>query len=165
MSGFDKNTGWCHFTPQKWRRYYRVIESGPQVIEDRFIKSDIPYYFDRSGGLHAKCTDGEMWTILSGRENTFSSETAKINQLQPEYLLISDIGINFDPELSGIKVNKILSEMGFQTRLDGAWEATQKGKDLSIQFLSTDSRYGNKPYLKWSFEIIHIIKTSLQEKT
>lgn len=38
MSGFSAETGWCHFTPTKWQRYYRLIEGEPDSIEDRLKK-------------------------------------------------------------------------------------------------------------------------------
>lgn len=71
MSGYDKDKGWCHFTTTKWRRYYRAVEGQPTSVEERFDSLDIPFKFDRTDGLHAKCTQGEMWSILSGRPSTF----------------------------------------------------------------------------------------------
>lgn len=160
MSGFDKNTGWCHFTPKKWNRYYRKIEGFPTYIDERFRRLNIPFYTDKTGGIHAKCTDGEMWTILSGEPSTFSAEMPTEDNLNPEYLTVTDIGINIEPNFSAIKVNKVLVENGYQTKVDGSWRATTKGQKFSIELEGGRTRDGNQTYLKWRYEIIELLNKS-----
>lgn len=161
MSGFDPKTGWCHFTPTKWERYCREIEGQPEHIGDRFKQRKIPFYWDRVGGLHAKCTDGEMWEILSGRRSTWSSEMPDESLLEPEYLVVTDLGCNLTPALSPIKTNRLLKEFGYQEKVEGVWKPTEKGKDLCMEFQGQGGRYGSGTYLKWRFEVIHVLMEAI----
>ena len=98
-----------------------------------------------------------MWTILSGKESLFSEEMPDESQLKPEYLTVSDIATNLTPEISPIKVNKLLAELGYQTKIGKSWKATKKGEDQSFEEELGDS----KTYLKWNFEIIAILSSHL----
>ena len=157
MSGFDPKTGWCHFTPMKWGKYFREVEGRSQHIEGRFVQRNIPFYWDRADGLHAKCTDGEMWEILSGRESTWSSQMPDESLLEPEYLVVTDLGCNLKPALSPIKTNRLLKEFGYQEKLEGVWKPTEKGQELCMECEGQGGRYGSGTYLKWRFEIIHLL--------
>jgi len=163
MSGYDKETGWCHFTPKKLNRYYRLIAGEPDNIEGRFRCKNIPFYFDRVGGIHAYCNDGELWTLLSGEPNKFNSEETNKRHIEDEYLVVSDIAINVTPNISAIKVNKIIELLGLQEKQDKLWVATAKGKSISKSFMSENESFGNKSFLKWKFKIIEIIQNHLDK--
>jgi len=86
------------------------------LIEDRFDKKGIPFYVDyKHGALHAKCTDGEMWTILSGQESKWSCEMPPDRELEPEFINVTIVGSKLKPSISAIKVNKMLEKIGCQT--------------------------------------------------
>lgn len=163
MSGFNIETGWCHFTPTKWQRYYRLIDGEPNSVEDRFKKENIAFYFDRVDGVHAKCNDGKLWTILSGQPSTFSSEQNSSGELVDEYLVVSDIAVNLTPEISAIKVNKAIEELGLQIKEGKCWVATSAGEEYALTFESESSKFGSKSFLKWKFEIIEIVQKYLDQ--
>ena len=157
MSGFNPKTGWCHFTPMKWQKYSREVEGQSQHIEDRFVQRNIPFYWDRANGLHAKCTDGEMWEILSGRKSTWSSEMPDESLLEPEYLVVTDLGCNLKPALSPVRTNRLLKEFDYQEKVEGVWKPTKKGKGFCMECQGQGGRYGSETYLKWRFEMIHVL--------
>lgn len=157
MSGYDRRTGWCHFTPKKWQRYYRERPGEPDDVGERCAKAGIAYYADHAGGIHAQCGEGALWTLLSGEPSDWDSEPPASNA-DPEYLTVTDIGVNLSPALSAIKTNRAIVVSGLQDRVDGVWVPTPKGLEYCIEIDSEDTRYGNKTYLKWSFETIEILK-------
>ncbi len=67
----NKKRGWTHFTPTKVRRYFRHVEGKSFQLEERMDASGVEWRLDRVGGLHALCTQGELWTILSGKPATW----------------------------------------------------------------------------------------------
>lgn len=164
MSGYDSSTGWCHFTPTKVNRYYRQINGKPDDIQERFVKANIPFYYDRSGGIHGQCCDGQMWTILSGRPSTWSSKESDDGKEQ-EYLVISDIAANLTPKTSPTKVNRLLESMGYQTKTAKGWKVTSQGKKLSKEFESSTSysKSDAKTFLKWQFAMIQTVQQKLLE--
>jgi hypothetical protein len=164
MSGFSAETGWCHFTPTKWQRYYRLIEGEPDSIEGRLNKNNIPFYFDRVGGLHAKCNDGELWTFLSGQPSTFDSSKKLIKDVSDEYLVVSDIAVNLVPKTSAVKVNKIIEDLGLQKKEGKCWVATTSGEEYSRVFESEKQGFSNKSFMKWKFEVITIIQDYIDSK-
>ena len=164
MSGFNPKTGWCHFTPMKWGKYFREIEGQSEHIEARFVQRNIPFYWDRAKGLHAKCTDGQMWEILSGRESTWSSAMPDENLLEPEYLVVTDLGCNLKPALSPIKTNRLLKEFDYQEKLEGVWKPTETGKDFCLVCQGQGGRYGSETYLKWRFEMIHLLMQAISTR-
>lgn len=168
MSGYNPDTGWCHLTPSKWRRYYRKIKDSPNYIEDRLESKNIFYYFDRSGGLHVNCTDGEAWELLSGLKSEFSGTPNE--KLTPEYLTVSDIAANIyilnkkkeKVNPSAIKINKTLVDLGYQYKGHDNWIATDKGEDYSYFNIGSNER-GVYCHLKWDFKIIKFVKDYLED--
>ncbi len=158
MSGYDQCTGWCHFTPIKLKRYYRSLEDQPDEIQKRFALRGIPVYFDHSGGLHAKCSDGKMWNILSGQPITFDSAESSTTDFDTEYLTVTDLAANLSPKISAIKVNKLLANLGYQENAEGQWNATKLGLKYSKKFDSTTARFNQTKYLKWDYSLISILQ-------
>lgn len=161
MSGYDRSTGWCHFTPKKWRRYHRLLPGEPDDVAERCHKQNLPFYFDHAGGLHAHCGEGALWTLLSGEPAVWDSGPPP-DVAKPEYLTATDIGANLVPPMSAVKTNRALAAAGFQVRETDAWVTTPKGLALCVEIDSEGGRFGAKTYLKWSFEIIEILRP-LQE--
>jgi hypothetical protein len=61
---------------------------------------------------------------------------------------------------SAQQVNKLLEELGYQTRIDGIWSATDKAIDLNLcdrKPVSTGSRT-QKDQLLWSADIVPILQ-------
>jgi len=164
MSGYDPATSWCHFTPKKWKRYYREINGESEDIGDRLNKASIPFYWDRHGGLHTKCSEGALWTILSGQPDTHVPPKISEGSLDAEYLIISDIAINIVPPISAIKTNKVLEKLGLQIKEDKQWLPTQSGKQYATIFENPNSKYESNTFLKWKFEIIQIIQETVGKK-
>ena len=158
MSGYNRNTGWCHFTPTKWQRYYQERPGDPEEISDRCAKEGVPYYTDHVGGIHAQCGEGTLWTLLSGEPSEWDSEPPETDKVDPEYLTVTDIGVNLVPALSAIKTNRAIAAAGLQDRINGAWVPTPKGLEYCIEIDAEGTQYGNSTYLKWSFETIELLK-------
>ncbi len=164
MSGFNPKTGWCHFTPARYKKYYQEVDGQPQYIEDRFKQRNIPFYLDKAGGFHAKCTNTEMWEILSGQKSTWVTLMPDECLFEPEYLIITDLGCNLRPALSPIKTNRLLKEFGYQERVEGVWKPTKKGQALCMECQGQGGRYGSGTYLKWRFEMIHLLMQEINTR-
>lgn len=129
------------------------------MIEERFEKKGIPFYVDsKHGALHAKCTDGEMWTVLSGREATWALHQCR-SKLEPEFINSTIVGTKLKPPVSAIKANKLLEICGFQKKVDGDWKATKAGQKYCHE---SESSYDNKTFLRWDWNIIEILQTKTE---
>jgi hypothetical protein len=120
MSGFNPATGWTHFTPTKVTRYWRSVDGQPDRIDGRLTDLGLPFYWDASGGLHAHCTEGRLWEILSGRPDTRqSSDSSVSDSYEPEWISITDLGAAFATPLATSTVLKLLRQEGLLERTNG----------------------------------------------
>ena len=158
MIGYDRGTGWSHLTPTKWRRYHRPLPAEPDDVGERCREQKLPFYFDHAGGLHARCGEGALWTLLSGEPADWDSEPPAPGTERPEYLTVTDVGVNLTPRQSATQTNQALARAGLQARENGAWVATAAGLLLSFEVVSESGHCGGKNYLKWSFEVIRLLQ-------
>ncbi len=68
---------------------------------------------------------------------------------------VTSLGKLLTPQLPPVKTNILLEKLGFQTKVNGEWTATDKGKEYAQEAYST---IGRKSYLTWSVDIIWILK-------
>lgn len=162
MSGYDSATGWTHWIPSKWRRYWRPIEGAPQLIEDGLEAADLPYYWDASGGLHVRCDEASLWELLSGEPATRGHDASP--GTATEWLSVTDIGANFDPPLATSAVLARLRSAGILERVDGQDRPSAAAHGLfEERAASATKRFPSKPgsvQRRWAFAVLERLRRS-----
>ena len=160
MSGYDPETGWCYFTPTKLSRYYKRLPDQPDYIEDRLALAAIPFYVCHNGFIHAKCTDGRLWTILSGKPDTAEWSAKESTPTKPELLTAQDLGFNLEPKLNAGQVHDLLKELEMETKKSGGFVLLPKGEKFG--FIEEYEKKGKiAKRLKWTFETIAFLQTAI----
>lgn len=160
MSGYDSATGWTHWTPTKWRRYWRSIDGAPDLVEDRLEATEVAYYWDASGGLHALCDEARLWELLSGEPATRGHDTSPGSAT--EWLSVTDIGANFDPPLGSSAVLARLRRAGLLERVDGHDQPSAAAEGLFEERpASATGRFPSKPgavQRRWAFAVLEQLR-------
>ena len=87
-----------------------------------------------------------------------------------KYLIATEVGRLFQPEMSPVRVNALLRELGFmerRERVEGKWEnyLTDKGKEYGI-YLDTGKKHSDGTsiqQIKWKESVVPFLRSYLDE--
>ena len=87
-----------------------------------------------------------------------------------KYLIATEVGRLFQPEMSPVRVNALLRELGFmerRERLEGKWQnyLTDKGKEYGI-YLDTGKKHSDGTpiqQIKWKESVVPLLRSYLDE--
>jgi hypothetical protein len=167
MSGYNSATGWTHFTPTKWQRYFRGSDDRPLGVEARLIEVQRDYYWDAVDGLHVRCDEADLWEILSGEPATWGRESPCVAP-ETEWLSVTDIGANFKPRRSASAVLAMLRRAGLLERIDGKDAPTPAARGLFEErdVQSGSARFPARPGAKqrrWAYAVLAILRDSAND--
>ncbi len=159
MSGYNVLTGWTHFTGTKVDRYYRDIPEWFESIEARCEDAEVPYFWDATGGLHAGCSEGRLWELLSGRPATRGlGDPEDVDPTQLEFISVTDLGAVVSPPLPTSTVLKVLREEGLLARVGRTDVPTEAARGLfEEREAEPTSRFPSKEgsiQRRWSYEVL-----------
>jgi hypothetical protein len=143
-------------------RYSRHVAGESDDIEVRIKQRGLDHYWDASGGLHVRCTQGELWTMLSGEVDTIFTEQGPDEETQPEWISVLDLGAIWSPPLPTSSVLKLLRDEGLlkaQGRRSVPTEAAsglyeEREAVASSQFPSTPGAVQRR----WSYEVVERLR-------
>ncbi|MAT06402.1 MAG: hypothetical protein CL424_15295 [Acidimicrobiaceae bacterium] len=153
---FDPATGWTRLLANQVARYARRVDGRPDSVDERLEASGVDYYWDVYGGLHARCTSGRLWELLSGQPSKYDDEVSE--PTDTEWIRVTDLGAVFEPVASTSTVLKLLREEGLLERRDRKDWPTQAAAGLYIEIepvpaAGIPQRPGAVQRL-WSYEVV-----------
>jgi hypothetical protein len=122
----------------------------------------LPHHWDASGGLHVNCTEGELWTLLSGQPDSIRTDQRPNAGLSPEWISITDLGAIWSPPLATSSVAKLLREEGLLHTVKGKTVPTEAAEGLYDEREAESTvRFPSKPgaiQRRWSYEVLERLR-------
>jgi len=160
---FNPETGWCFCSHEQLKSYYCIVESEPEPISERLIRRNIPFYIHpKDRGLRTKCTDSQLYHVLTGKHSNWFQEMPPYSELKPHYVTVSIIGTKLYPTLYPHSVNLLLCKGGFQSEEGKSnWIPTEKGLPYSKKKSYLGKHSKEIIQYMWSWDLISTLQSYL----
>jgi hypothetical protein len=112
--------------------------------------------------LHVNCTEGELWTLLSGQPDSIRTDQRPDAELSPEWISMTDLGAIWSPPLATSSVAKLLREEGLLHTVKGKTVPTEAAEGLYHEReAESTGRFPSQPgaiQRRWSYEVLERLR-------
>ena len=168
MSGYNGNTGIFELTWGKASKYLahrnEQIEDEEQYLLELIKNSGYTYLGITPYGFNLVANDAQIWALLSGKEATFGETEESPEDIYQSWKLkrkwfnATELGKEFNPKLSAIKINRSLESLGYIIKKDGGWVPSKDAKNSKLVRKRDGAQaYGNKPCVELHIDLLSLI--------
>ncbi|MFT6834285.1 MAG: hypothetical protein ACJA0H_000313 [Francisellaceae bacterium] len=168
MSGYSSITGIFELTWSKASKYLahrnKQIEDEEQYLLELITNSGYTYLGQTAYGYNLVANNAQIWKLLSGEEATFGEtdespeDIYQAWKLNREWFNATELGKEFNPKLSAIKINRSIESLGHIIKTDGGWVPSKNAEKCGlVRKRDSAQAYGNKPCVELNIALLSFI--------